>query len=58
MPWTNHAIGWGIRALLNAALANIDNRGTLKYGLASLSPSIHKFGDEHIPSGLSAERAF
>lgn len=33
---TAYAVGWGGLALINAALANIDGRGPLKYFLASL----------------------
>ena len=29
-------VGWGTLALINAALANIDERGALKYFLASI----------------------
>jgi hypothetical protein len=35
-------------------LAPEDENGML---YVALSPSIHKFGDEQVPSGLSAERA-
>lgn len=33
---SEYLLGWGSLALLNAALANIDRRGPLKYFLGSL----------------------
>ena len=33
---TNYVLGWGSLALINAAIANADDRSPLKYFLASL----------------------
>ena len=35
---TGYVLGWGSLALINAALANIDGRGPLKYFLGSWFP--------------------